>query len=131
MRSMRVSKSYWILLLLIGLFSASSVFATTLTLKDVGLNFISQFTSFGKLLVAMAYLSGIGFSVAATFKFKQHKDNPSQVPIGMPLSMFFFSVFLIFLPSLYVPAGDTMFGNDAHAGEFDGSGINYLPGAIG
>ena len=117
--------------ILVFAFSAQWAWASDLTLKDMAVNFLGQFESFGKLLIAMAYISGLGFAVAANFKLKQHKDNPNQVPIGMPLSMFVFSIFLVFLPSLYEPAGETMFGNEGYGGGFDGSGINYLPNGAG
>jgi intracellular multiplication protein IcmD len=108
-----------------------SCWASDMTIKDLAVNFLSQFESFGKLLIAMAYISGLGFAVAANFKLKQHRDNPNQVPVGMPISLFLFSVFLVFLPSLYKPAGESMFGDSGYGGGFEGGGINYLPNGAG
>lgn len=33
-----------------------------------------------KLITLLSYLAGLAFSIAAIFKFKQHKDNPTQAP---------------------------------------------------
>ena len=50
-------------------------------------------------------LAGLGFGIAAIFKFKQHKDNPTQVPIGTPFALLAISVLLVFFPAIYKPAG--------------------------
>jgi intracellular multiplication protein IcmD len=33
-------------------------------------------------------------------KFKQHKDNPTQTPIGTPIALVFIAAALLFLPSI-------------------------------
>ena len=110
---------------------STQIWASDMTVKDMAQNFLGQFESFGKLLISMAYISGLGFAVAANFKLKQHRDNPNQVPVGMPISLFLFSVFLVFLPSLYKPAGESMFGNEAYGGGFNGDGVRYLVNGAG
>src|SRR5579862_3428158 len=49
--------------------------ATTLT---------GSFAGVAKLITAGAYMAGIGFAMASMLKFKAHKDNPTQIPIGTP-----------------------------------------------
>ena len=66
-----------------------------------------QMSAFATLLVAIAYVAGIAFVIVALFKFKQHKDNPTQVPIGTPAMLLFIGVFLIYLPSLIQGGGST------------------------
>ena len=45
-------------------------------------------------------------------KFKQHKDNPTQVPIGTPIALVSVEAALLFLPSILTVAGNTMFGTE-------------------
>lgn len=63
------------------------------------------------LIVVIATIAGLGFGVAAIFKFKQHRDNPQQVPLGQPLSLLAISVMLLWLPFLLQSAGATLTGN--------------------
>ncbi|MDF1645819.1 MAG: type IV secretion protein IcmD, partial [Legionellaceae bacterium] len=77
-----------------------------------------------KLITAASYLAGLGFSIGAIMKFKQHKDNPTQIPIGTPIALVFIAAALLFLPSILGVAGATMFGSDG--GEVAGpSGTVY------
>lgn len=43
-------------------------------------------------------------------KFKQHKDNPTQITIGTPIALTFVAASLLFLPSILSVTGGTMFG---------------------
>jgi intracellular multiplication protein IcmD len=89
----------------------------------------SSFEGVGKLMIATAYVAGIGFTIAAIFKFKQHRDNPTQIPIGTPIALLAVGIVLIFLPGIIKPAGETIFGANAQnaAGGFTGGGVNALP----
>lgn len=68
------------------------------------------FTSLAKLVTAGSYLAGLGFAIGAILKFKQHKDNPTQIPIGTPIALTFIAAALLFLPSILGVTGGTMFG---------------------
>jgi len=68
-----------------------------------------SFTSLAKLITAGSYIAGLGFSIGAIMKFKQHKDNPTQIPIGTPIALVFIASALLFLPSILGVAGATMF----------------------
>jgi intracellular multiplication protein IcmD len=52
------------------------------------------------VIVGVAYLAGAGFVVAAIFKFKAHKDNPTQVTVGTPVMLLFVGIGLLFFPTL-------------------------------
>lgn len=80
----------------------------------------SNFSSLGKLMIAIAYLSGFGFSIAAIFKFKQHKDNPTQVPMGTPIALLVIGIVLIFMPGMLQVGGAT--AGLGTSGGFDGTG---------
>lgn len=72
-----------------------------------------SFSSLSGLLTAGDYLRGLEFALAAIMKFKQHKDNPTSVPIGSPIMMIFIAAALLFLPAILDVAGYTMFGDEA------------------
>jgi intracellular multiplication protein IcmD len=74
------------------------------------------FKSIGKLITAGSYLAGLGFSIGAIMKFKQHKDNPSQTPVGTPIALVFIAAALLFLPSVLASTGSTMFEKATTAG---------------
>lgn len=56
-------------------------------------------------------------------KFKQHKDNPTQVPIGTPIALVFIAAALLFLPSILSVTGSTMFGGKGTTAGPSGSTI--------
>jgi intracellular multiplication protein IcmD len=90
-------------------------------------NLRGQFKDIANLILATAKVAGIGFTVAAIFKFKQHKDNPQQVPIGTPFSLLAVGVILMFLQNLYTPAAQSIYGGKA---QFE-SGFDVLGGQGG
>ena len=44
----------------------------------------STFTSIGLMVTGGSYLAGVAFAIGAIMKFKQHKDNPTQIQVGTP-----------------------------------------------
>ncbi|KTD08559.1 hypothetical protein A8135_04980 [Legionella jamestowniensis] len=83
------------------------------TFGNISTNITDSFTSLAKLITALSYLGGLAFSIVAIMKFKQHKDNPTQVTIGQPLGQACIAIILLFLPSFLGYLGGTMFGNEA------------------
>ena len=63
-----------------------------------------------KLITAASYVAGMAFAVGAVVKFKAHKDNPTQIPIGTPIALLFVGAALIFIPSVFQVTGSTLFG---------------------
>lgn len=84
--------------------------AAGVSLGKMASTITTSFTSLTKLITAGSYLAGLGFSIGAIMKFKQHKDNPTQIPIGTPIALIFIAAALLFLPSILGVAGVTMFG---------------------
>ena len=76
----------------------------------------STLTPLINLIVASCYLGGAGFCAAAIFKFKAHKDNPTQITIGTPIALLFVAAALLFLPSILGVAGQTMFAGGSTSG---------------
>lgn len=83
---------------------------TTLTIGGVASLVTQSFKNLAKLITATSYLAGLGFSIGSVMKFRQHKDNPTQIPIGTPIALLFIASALLFLPSILGIAGVTLFG---------------------
>ncbi len=95
-----------------------------LTIGGVASLITGSFRQIAKLITAASYLAGLGFSIGAVLKFKQHKDNPTQIPVGTPIAMLFIASALLFLPSILDVTGATLFG--AQGGTIAGpSGIVF------
>lgn len=108
-----------------GLFAAVA-FGETQTIGDLADTVTGSFGSIGKLFIAAAYIAGFALTIASIFKFKAHKDNPTQVPLGTPIALLVIGVLLVFIPSIFGPAGSSVFGDNAQKGGFDGGGITKI-----
>src|SRR5437868_3422271 len=85
-------------------------FAVTSGIGGVAHQITSNFGNVAQLITAGAYIAGMGFGVGAIVKFKAHKDNPTQIPIGMPIALLFVAAALLFIPSVFKASGGTLFG---------------------
>ena len=81
------------------------------TIGSMASTIISSLTSVAELLSAGSYIAGVGFAITGIFKFKAHKDNAQQTPIGQPLGLMFVAIGLLFLPSLVPALGNTVFSS--------------------
>ena len=110
-----VKCGYWLISVccigLLTLITQDALAGNTLTIGGVASQITSSFTQIAKLITAGSYLAGLGFSVGAIMKFKQHKDNPTQIPIGTPIALVFIAAALLFLPSILSVTGSSMFGS--------------------
>lgn len=84
--------------------------ADATTLGGVASSITQSMTQVSKLITSTSYVAGLGFAIGSIMKFKQHKDNPTQIPIGTPIALLFIAAALLFLPSILGIAGQTMFG---------------------
>lgn len=120
-------KGFFYLGIAVACFYAGSSFAAG-GFTDIANNLSGAFESLAKLMIAVSYLAGIGFVISAIFKFKQHKDNPTQIPLGTPLALLVIGVVLIFLPAIIGPVGTSIFGEGAKVGGFKGE-LQGIPGS--
>ena len=90
------------------------------TIGDVAAHVTGSFKALAKLITAAAYIAGMGFAIGAIMKFKAHKDNPTQIPIGTPIALIFIAAALIFLPTIFSVAGYTLFGAGTETGGIGG-----------
>lgn len=96
--------------------SAPALASSALSLGSVASEIYSSFNQLANLITAGAYIGGLAFAVGAIMKFKQHKDNPTQVTIGTPIAMVMIAAALLFLPSILSTAGQTIFGGGSTSG---------------
>ena len=87
---------------------------------SVAANVTSNLSNIAKLITAGSYVAGFGFAVGAVVKFKAHKDNPTQIPISMPIALLFVAAALIFIPSVFRSTGVTLFGGTSGVGKISG-----------
>ena len=96
------------------------------TIGDMALCFVNIFCPFTQLVIGGAYVGGILMFISAVFKFKQYKDNSTQIPIGTGFALFGISVVLIFLPGLYSQTGFTIFGDGAESAGIYGADLFHF-----
>ena len=77
---------------------------------SVASNVTSNLKGIAQLITAGSYVAGMAFAVGAIVKFKAHKDNPTQIPIGQPIALLFVGAALIFAPTVFKVSGSTLFG---------------------
>lgn len=96
---------------------ASNVLAgSSQTLGSVASSITKSFAPLALLITGGCYVGGLAFMVGAIMKFKQHKDNPTQITIGTPIALLLVGAGLLFMPSVMGMAGQTMFGGGTTAG---------------
>ncbi len=79
-----------------------------------------------KLITAASYIAGLGFSIGAIMKFKQHKDNPTQIPIGTPIALVFIAAALLFVPTILSAVNATIYDPYAATAAADDL-VAYIP----
>ena len=80
----------------------------------------SNLAQIAKLITAGSYVAGMAFVVGAIVKFKAHKDNPTQIPIGTPIALLFVGAALIFAPTVFKVSGQTLFGQSGEVSGISG-----------
>lgn len=110
-------------LLAISIFYAGACLAGgggSMTVGAIATQVVSSMSGLAKLITAGSLIAGMGFAVGAVLKFKQHKDNPTQIPVGTPIALIFIAAALIFLPTIFGSLGETLFGGNQTAGTVSG-----------
>jgi len=87
--------------------------ALAATLGDLATNIQKTFEQIGQLMMGISYVAGIGFFIGAIFKFKQHKDNPTQIPMGTPIALLMIAISLLFMPYIIEASGGTFTGDES------------------
>ena len=116
-----------ILISLLLVVTSSVAFGADETIGDIADTVLGSLGSVEKMIVVLCYIAGLGFCGAGILKFKQHKDNPTQVPLGAPIAMIFIAAALIYLPQVIRTTGSTLFGGGQEsAGQYLDGGTGML-----
>jgi intracellular multiplication protein IcmD len=89
--------------------TGAALASSSLTLGGMASSITGSFTSLTKLVTAGAYIAGLAFAIGAVMTFKQHKDNPTNIPIGKPVALTLVAAALLFFPTILGVTGSTMF----------------------
>lgn len=100
-----------VLLALSSLIVGTAALAAVSGVGSVATTITGNLAAIAKLITAGSYVAGMAFAVGAIVKFKAHKDNPTQIPIGTPIALLFVGAALIFIPTVFKVSGGTMFGS--------------------
>jgi intracellular multiplication protein IcmD len=90
--------------------------ASAETIGTIATNITSTFTQVTKLITATSYVTGAGLFMIAIFQFRQHKENPTQVPLSKPMMFLAIAAALLFFPTIIKVTEGTIFGSTATTG---------------
>lgn len=86
------------------------------TIGSIAQRLTGAFGPVAQMITAAAYISGLGFTIGAIMKFKQHKDNPTQIPVGTPIAMLLIAAAFIWMPSVIGITGASLFSQPQTSG---------------
>lgn len=110
MLSVKINKPLVIFFItLIAFMLGTEAWAAVSGIGAVASNITSNLRAVAKLVTAGSYVAGMAFAVGAIAKFKQHKDNPTQIPLSTPIVLLFVGIALIFIPAIFQAGGGTLF----------------------
>jgi intracellular multiplication protein IcmD len=105
---------------MVALLAGTSAWAAVSGIGAIADNVRGNLTAIAKLVTAGSYVAGMAFAVGAVAKFKQHKDNPTQIPLSTPIVLLFVGIALIFIPAIFQAGGGTLFKGSGTAGGVSG-----------
>lgn len=120
-----------ILAVLGGMLFAGAAFAesTYVSIGTISSSVDSTVAQLGTIFTDVALIAGIGFVVAAFFKFHQHKQNPQQVQMSQGISLLLIGCGLTLIPLLVPTASVSVLGaKGANTAQVGGSAIQSLIG---
>ena len=102
--------------------------AMALHATAIGTHVTATMASAAKIMQSVALVAGIGFIMVSFFKFHQHKQNPTQVPLSQGLSMLVIGAGLVLFPTLIPTAESVITGSTGGTAKVSGSSISGLIG---
>jgi len=85
-------------LLILTLFLPSLAYAAGPTLGDVAGRLTGVASGVYLLLYKIFYVVGIAMLVGSLIRFKEHRDNPQQVPFSQPITLLLLGLGVIAIP---------------------------------
>ncbi len=111
----------------VGLIAGVS-YADDLTIASISTNMQSTISYVANIITNVALIVGISLICASFFKMKQHKDQPTQVPISNGVTLLVIGAALTVFPLLLPTANQAAFGSSVTTGTVTGQDMNTLIG---
>lgn len=112
------------------LFASMASAAAYVKLATVATSVNNTVGNLSTVMVDISVIAGIGFVIAALFKFHQHKQNPQQVQMGQGISLLLIGAGLTLVPLLIPTASVAVFGAAASStAQIGGKDIHALIGS--
>lgn len=74
------------------------------SLGSVSNNVLGLVDFMGEYLMHISYVIGFICGVGALIQYKNHRDNPIQVPLGKPILLLIMGLIFVLMPLLYAVA---------------------------
>jgi len=79
-------------------FLPSVAFADDVSLGQLSTNLMGPVSVLAELLYKICYVLGAMFILGSVLQYKNHRDNPSQIPISRPILLLVFGLIFIGFP---------------------------------
>jgi intracellular multiplication protein IcmD len=119
----RYTYIYWLLAAAISILPMLAFAAPPRTIGEVAIQITKSMQGISELLTSISVVSGMGFTIGAIMKFRQHKDNPTQIPAGTPIALLFVAAAFLYLPTVFTTVGNTIFGVGADKATISGYNV--------
>jgi len=97
-----------------------------LTISAIASNMQSTVSSVALIISNVALVVGLSLVCASFFKLKQHKDQPTQVPISNGVTLLVIGAALTVFPLLLPTANQAAFGSSVTTGTVGGEQMTNL-----
>ena len=88
--------------------AAAAITAPESNITDFVKNIVNKLLQVKVFINTFAYTAGIALVLGSLFKFKQHKDNPTQIPVGTPVTLMLIGAAMLAFPGVINLAGQTL-----------------------
>lgn len=112
----------------VGLVSGVCFADGDLTIAAIASNMQSTVSSVANIISNVALVVGLSLVCASFFKLKQHKDQPTQVPISNGVTLLVIGAALTVFPLLLPTANQAAFGSSVTTGTVGGDDMKNLIG---
>ncbi len=133
-KSRSKSRVFKVIATLLGLSGLMYLGAASADVSGLGLSTITTHVNttvsyLAKIFVDIALVAGVGFIMAAFFKFHQHKLNPTQVPISQGVTLLLIGAGLTLFTTMLPTAKKAVFGS-AEMAKVGGSQLKNMIGTV-
>ena len=102
--------------------------ASAVTIQSIASNMQTTVSSVANIISNVALVVGLSLVCASFFKLKQHKDQPTQVPISNGVTLLVIGAALTVFPLLLPTANQAAFGSGVTTGTVGGDDMKNLIG---